>query len=208
MYMKQSFLVSLSVSVLIAACAVPGENSQTIDDAAQSSMPDEIMSAEVPQDCVPGKTTTATTEGPYYTEGSPETNKLFVEGMAGQKIIISGYVFTKDCSPIANVWVDFWQADENGVYDNQGYKLRGHTFTDASGLYTFETVVPGLYGGRTLHIHAKVAAMENGKVLTTQLLFPGAEENESDSIYRDDLLINLDTSSDPWRGTFNFVLSE
>jgi protocatechuate 3,4-dioxygenase beta subunit len=72
------------------------------------------------------------TEGPYFTANSPERADLFEEGMVGTKIVITGYVYTTDCQPVANALLDFWQADGNGVYDNNGYTLRGHQYTDAN----------------------------------------------------------------------------
>lgn len=88
--------------------------------------------------------TPALTEGPYFTSGSPERASLYEEGMAGIKLVITGYVYTADCKPVANAFLDFWQADANGVYDNSGYTLRGHQFTDANGRYQLITVVPGI----------------------------------------------------------------
>jgi hypothetical protein len=61
-------------------------------------------------------------------------------------------------APAANALLDFWQANPNGAYDNTGYTLRGHQYTDANGYYTLTTIVPGIYPGRTEHIHVKVQA--------------------------------------------------
>ena len=84
--------------------------------------------------------------------------------------------------PVANALIDFWQADARGAYDNSGYRFRGHQLTDAKGQYTLFTVVPGLYPGRTKHIHVKVQAPRK-PVLTTQLFFPGVAGNRSDGIF-------------------------
>jgi protocatechuate 3,4-dioxygenase beta subunit len=59
-------------------------------------------------------------------------------------------VLTPDCRPLAGARVDFWQADGNGVYDNDGYRLRGYQVTDGRGRYRLETVVPGRYEPRTM----------------------------------------------------------
>jgi protocatechuate 3,4-dioxygenase beta subunit len=101
--------------------------------------------------------------------------------------------------------LDFWQADANGVYDNSGYTLRGHQFTDASGHYQLTTVVPGLYPGRTEHIHVKVQA-PNGKLITTQLFFPGVTQNENDGIFQQGLLLSIQQAGETLRGQFNFVV--
>ena len=84
--------------------------------------------------------------------------------------------------------IDFWQCDARGVYDNEGYRFRGHQLTDAKGRYTLFTVVPGLYTGRTKHIHVKVQA-PGEPVLTTQLFFPGVAGNASDGIFDTECLI-------------------
>ena len=121
-------------------------------------------------------------------------------------MIVTGYVLTTDCKPIAGAWLDFWQADEEGQYDNSGYNLRGHQTTDASGRYYLETVIPGLYPGRTRHIHVKVQA-PNGPILTTQLYFPNEPSNARDSIFDPALIVNLQDTAAGKLATFNFVLN-
>jgi protocatechuate 3,4-dioxygenase beta subunit len=159
--------------------------------------------------CSGGKTTASTTlaltEGPYYTANTPERASLLEEGMPGTQLVITGYVYDTNCQPVANAWLDFWQADANGVYDNSGYTLRGHQFTDANGFYTLTTVVPGIYPGRTEHIHFKVQA-PNGKVITSQLFFPGVAQNDSDGIFDANLLLPIQETSDGLSAQFNFVV--
>ncbi len=146
------------------------------------------------------------TEGPYYKDGSPEQADLYQAGMTGTKLVLTGYVYNTDCQPVANAWLDFWQADANGNYDNSGYILRGHQFTDANGRYQLTTVVPGIYPGRTEHIHFKVQA-PNGQVITSQLFFPGVAQNDSDNIFNQSLLLNIQESGAGLQGQFNFVVS-
>jgi protocatechuate 3,4-dioxygenase beta subunit len=117
-------------------------------------------------------------------------------------------VLTADCKPVAHALLDFWQANAQGQYDNSGYTLRGHLFTDASGRYQVETVVPGLYPGRTEHIHVKVQA-PNGPVLTTQLFFPGVQQNQSDGIFDQRLLLtSVEQTNSGISATYNFVVAE
>ena len=113
------------------------------------------------------------TEGPYYLPNTPEKHSLLEEGMTGTRLILVGYVLDQNCLPLPNAWLDFWQADANGEYDNTGYRLRGHQFTDAQGRYYLETILPGLYSSRPIeHIHVKVRP-EDGAEVTSQLYFPG-----------------------------------
>jgi len=149
--------------------------------------------------------TPAQTEGPYFTPNSPERTSLLEPGIAGTRLVISGTVLTTDCRPIAGALLDFWQADAGGAYDNRGYRLRGHQFTDADGRYRLETVVPGLYPGRTRHLHVKVQA-PNNPVLTTQQYFPSEPRNGSDSIFDDALVMNVQDTADGKEATFTYVL--
>lgn len=149
--------------------------------------------------------TLAQTEGPYYTPNSPERTSLLEPGMAGTRLTLSGLVLSTGCAPVARALIDFWQCDDVGEYDNVGFRLRGHQFTAADGSYTLETIFPGLYPGRTRHIHVKVQA-PGRPILTTQLYFPGEPRNASDRIYRPELLVELLDSSPGKRATFNFVL--
>jgi protocatechuate 3,4-dioxygenase beta subunit len=149
--------------------------------------------------------TPAQTEGPYFTSNSPVRSTLVEAGMAGTLLTLSGRVLTTSCQPISQAKLDFWQADNAGAYDNAGYRLRGHQFTDQSGRFTLQTIVPGLYPGRTRHIHVKVQA-PNGPVLTTQLYFPGEARNASDGIYSADLLMAIEDVSGGKSGAFDFVV--
>jgi protocatechuate 3,4-dioxygenase beta subunit len=101
--------------------------------------------------------------------------------------------------------IDFWHCDDAGNYDNVGYKLRGHQFTDDQGQYTLETIRPGLYPGRTRHIHVKVQA-PNQPVLTTQLYFPNEPDNATDGIFHPALVMDEQDTADGKAATFNFVL--
>ena len=145
------------------------------------------------------------TEGPFFTANSPERASLLEAGMPGTKLVITGFVYNPDCKPVANALLDFWQADANGVYDNSGYTLRGHQFTDANGAYQLTTIVPGIYTGRTEHIHVKVQA-PNGRMVTTQLFFPGVAQNDSDGIFNESLLMSIQDSGGSQLAQYNFVV--
>lgn len=149
--------------------------------------------------------TLAQTEGPYFKPSSPERFELFEEGMAGQPIELTGLVLSRTCKPIAGVLLDFWQADAKGEYDNSGFRLRGHQFTDAEGRYRLRSIVPGVYPGRTRHIHVKLQPRD-GQVLTTQLYFPGESQNRSDGLFRKALLVRTAKNAGWLAGRFDFVV--
>ncbi len=158
--------------------------------------------------CDHGKTssTPRQTAGPFYTPKTPHRASLIEPGLKGESIMVVGTVLSTRCEPLPGAWLDFWQADADGAYDNQGYTLRGHQFADGKGQYRLETVMPGLYPGRTRHIHVKVQA-PNGSVLTTQLYFPDEVGNRRDSIYDEQLVVTRQQSSrDKPVMHFDFVL--
>jgi protocatechuate 3,4-dioxygenase beta subunit len=103
------------------------------------------------------------------------------------------------------VLVDLWHADDSGEYDNAGFRLRGHQFTDAEGRYLFRTIAPASYRGRTRHLHVKVAAQYR-PVLTTQLYFPDEPQNQRDPLFRPELLMRVSRSGELMRARFDFVL--
>lgn len=151
--------------------------------------------------------TPAVTEGPYFKAGSPERASLIASGITGITLTLTGVVMTADCQPVSHALLDFWQANAQGQYDNAGYTLRGHQYTDANGRFQLVTVVPGLYPGRTEHIHVKVQA-PGGPVLTTQLFFPGVTDNSSDGIFNQTLLVQIQANNaNTMQATFTFFVN-
>jgi protocatechuate 3,4-dioxygenase beta subunit len=153
-----------------------------------------------------GTPTLSQTAGPFFKPRSPERASLLEPSMGGARIVVTGSVLSTSCRPIPGALLDFWQADDQGRYDNSGFRLRGHQFTDAQGRYRLETVVPGLYTGRTRHIHVRAQA-PNHPVLTTQLYFPDEPGNRSDSIFRPELVMAVRDEAGAKAGMFNFVLA-
>ncbi len=159
-----------------------------------------------PGACTPNsRPTPSQTEGPYYKAGSPQRTSLIETGITGTKITLTGFVFSTDCRPVAHARLDFWQANDKGEYDNAGYRLRGHQFTDDAGRYSLETILPGLYPGRTRHIHVKVQA-PNRPALTTQLYFPGEPRNQSDGIFNQSLIVTMREGPAGKVATFDFIV--
>ena len=144
-------------------------------------------------------------EGPYYTPRSPERADLVDSGPGAQIVELQGRVFSRSCRPLANAVLDMWQADENGVYDNSGFRYRGHIFSDAQGHFRFRTVLPGYYETRTRHFHMKVQAPES-RMLTTQLYFPDEQRNRYDQLFMEALLMRVSETPHALAAHFDFVL--
>lgn len=201
----------LSALIGLAACTGSTPSGSQAGVAAPSpavSNPSVAPSTQPPgaaTNCT-GQPTPAETEGPYFKAGSPERTSLIDAAMPGTRVAVSGLVLTLDCRPLAGVVLDFWQADASGVYDNAGYRLRGHLTTDSEGRYSLQTIVPGEYPGRTQHIHVKVEA-PGRPVLTTQLYFPGSVRNQQDSLFNPALLLKVVDAAGGKAATFDFVLN-
>jgi protocatechuate 3,4-dioxygenase beta subunit len=150
-----------------------------------------------------GVVTPSQTEGPFFTPSSPLRTSLAEAGSKAQPLVVSGRVLSPQCQPLANALVDVWHADEDGEYDNRGYRYRGHQFTDSEGRYHFESIVPALYPGRARHYHLKIQP-KGGRILTTQLYFPGDPSNSRDGLYRRDLELKSARSGE---GAFDFVVA-
>jgi protocatechuate 3,4-dioxygenase beta subunit len=209
---RRSFLwrlVAILPAVVLAACRgrslndiLTGFESTASDGATTVQMLPPTPACGDDDDNV----TIAQTEGPYYTPNTPDRTSLLEPGITGTRLLVTGYVLSTGCAPIPQALLDFWHCDDAGVYDNVGYKLRGHQFTNDAGRYTLETIVPGVYPGRTRHIHVKVQA-PNQSVLTTQLYFPNEPANARDGIYNPALEMTMQDTGDGQLGMFNFVLS-
>ncbi|MEW6153164.1 MAG: dioxygenase [Actinomycetota bacterium] len=180
-----------------------GDRPVTTETAGGQASPTTL--APTPECADADDLTVAQTEGPYFTPNSPAKTNLYADVNSGARLVVTGAVLTTSCQPVGRALVDMWQADGDGTYDNSGYRLRGHAFTDAQGRYRFETVVPGLYPGRTRHIHVKVQA-PNGPVLTTQLYFPGDARNASDGIYNRALEMTMSDTPAGRQGEYDFVV--
>jgi protocatechuate 3,4-dioxygenase beta subunit len=203
----------LPAAALLLAAACTGTQSPAPAATATASPTASAVAAATPSPaptataCAMHAVTPAVTEGPYFKAGSPEKTVLFETGMAGTHLVLTGRVLTATCQPVTGAVLDFWQADAGGTYDNSGYRLRGHQTVAADGSFRLETVIPGLYPGRTEHIHVKVQA-PGRPVLTTQLFFPGVASNAGDSIFDPALLITLTDSGDGGKaGAYDFYVA-
>jgi protocatechuate 3,4-dioxygenase beta subunit len=126
------------------------------------------------------------TEGPFYVAGE-RARRDITEGRPGMPLLLRlTVVDASTCKPVAGAAADVWHCDALGVYSgaiagNTGTNfLRGIQRTNGKGTATFETIYPGWYPGRAVHIHVKVQVGGN-VVHTGQLFFPAGV---TDAVYR------------------------
>jgi protocatechuate 3,4-dioxygenase beta subunit len=141
-----------------------------------------------------GRTTAHQGNGPYYVPGSP-TRRDVREGRDGAPLLLD--IRTVEAGtgrPVAGATVEIWHCDAEGIYS--GYQrygadrfpalvsltlrrfrptddamfLRGQQVAGDDGHVEFQTIVPGWYTPRTLHIHVRVS-VAGKEVLGTELYF-------------------------------------
>jgi protocatechuate 3,4-dioxygenase, beta subunit len=141
--------------------------------------------------------TPAQTIGPYYPDKMPLDldNDLIrindnITPAVGQVTWLNGRILGSNGTPLRNALVEIWQADNNGAYIHsrspianrdanfQGY---GKFLTGSTGEYVFRTVKPGLYPGRTRHIHMQVT-VASGTKLVSQVYVKGDALNANDGV--------------------------
>ncbi len=170
--------------------------------------------------------------GPYYRFGAPFQTKLAGPNEPGERLMISGKVYSSDCrSPLPNTLIEIWQANKAGLYDTDkpgnftehvDFQLRGMMLTDQQGNYEFETIMPGRYPvppnlpglekyaglTRPAHVHFRVSESLHIP-LTTQLYFKGDPYIAKDPWASGKPLLAIDLKQDGkfLHGTFDLVLA-
>jgi len=127
------------------------------------------------------------TQGPFATAGD-KLRRDVREGRPGTHLSLRTRVLdVSTCQPIRGAAVDIWHCDAGGTYSAFAQEgtagrtfLRGIQKTDRNGLAVFETIYPGWYSGRAVHIHVRVYLGGN-IVHTGQLFFPDAL---TDTVYQ------------------------
>ncbi|HXJ65236.1 MAG TPA: intradiol ring-cleavage dioxygenase [Actinomycetota bacterium] len=115
------------------------------------------------------------TEGPFYLPDEALRSDV-TEGLPGTALRLDLTVAdASTCAAIPNATVEVWQADAAGDYSGFGGGassstfLRGGQVSDVNGKVAFDTIYPGWYPGRTVHIHVKVHV--GGDVVHTGQLY-------------------------------------
>ncbi len=137
------------------------------------------------------------TAGPFYPvdwTGDIDNDLVVVQGEAaralGQVTHVMGRVLDAEGNPIRGARIEIWQCDANGVYRHPGdesgtrrhdggFQGRGRTLSADDGSYSFRTLRPVPYPGRTPHIHFSIAA-PGREPLVTQMYVAGEPGNERD----------------------------
>lgn len=181
--------------------------------------------------------TPAQMEGPFYPvdwSGDADNDLVRVTGAAaraqGQVTHILGRVLDTSGTPIPDAAIEIWQCDANGVYRHpgdapfrgprdEGFQGRGRSRAGTDGAYTFRTIRPVAYPGRTPHIHFAIMA-PGREPLITQMYVAGEPLNARDGLLnrigdmrqRDSVIVKLEPGDriedGALVGTFDIVLAD
>jgi protocatechuate 3,4-dioxygenase beta subunit len=163
----------------LAACSpTPTEATPVIATPSQTATAAPLSSATKPPPTEASTPTHSAQEGcPASGTGEVDPATVLELGpgpgipattASGEKLVISGTVYTADCTPLAGAVLDVWQTDANGVYgpghgtdDMRCCYLMGSLRTDTQGRYQLITVKPGHYEGEPApppaHIHMEIS---------------------------------------------------
>lgn len=192
-------LLGIGSAAFLASCAVP-EATHTLVPTPVSTLAADtpaLSTASVSLDCIVRPELTI---GPYFVDGQlnrpdiridPSDNSVR-EGVPLTLNINVASVGANRCTPIEGAQVDIWHCDADGQYSgvsDRGFNtegqqfLRGYQLTDANGAVRFQTIYPGWYSGRTVHIHFTIrtkAADGQDYQFTSQFFF---DESLTDQVH-------------------------
>lgn len=137
--------------------------------------------------------------GPFYPVEFPpddDADLTRVQGQAnpalGEITDLSGRILDERGRPVSDARIEIWQCDVNGRYlhpgdrahrpRDPGFQGHGAATTDSGGRYTFRTIKPVSYPGRTPHIHVAVFTWAE-EPFVTQLYIAGHPDNERDFLF-------------------------
>jgi protocatechuate 3,4-dioxygenase beta subunit len=163
-------LLGIGSAAFLASCATAAGTSPV---APTSNPTVGVGSTQAPSttgtalDCVVRPELTI---GPYFVDGqlnrsdirSEPSDNSVKEGVPLALNLNVASVGNNSCTPIEGAQVDIWHCDAQGHYsgvsdpgfDTSGQQfLRGYQLTNANGMVQFQTIYPGWYSGRAVHIH-------------------------------------------------------
>lgn len=186
-------VLGIGSAAFLAACASPEETGTVIPTEALTQVASTQAAATVGTvlDCVVRPELTI---GPYFVDEQLERSDIRTnssdnavkEGVPLTLNINVASVGENGCTPIEGAQVDIWHCDALGVYsgvsdpnaDTTGQDfLRGFQRTDANGAVQFQTIYPGWYSGRAVHIHFTIrtqSAEGSDYQFTSQFFFDDA----------------------------------
>jgi protocatechuate 3,4-dioxygenase alpha subunit len=143
--------------------------------------------------------TPSQTVGPFFSIGCDRMKEsdLAGEGVAGERIEVTGRVIDGDGEGVPDAMLEIWQANRSGKYAHpedtqdiaieEGFEGFGRIPTDANGAFRFATIKPGRVpgpDGKQQAPHIVVSVFMRGLLrrLVTRIYFPGEVANDEDFV--------------------------
>jgi protocatechuate 3,4-dioxygenase beta subunit len=160
---------------------------------AATAVSTPALAQDTPLVVTPGQT-----EGPFYPVAFPadmDNDLVRIRGQQAQAMgritHVAGRILDRRGAPVRGAMVEIWQCDARGIYNHPGqpglerrdaaFQGYGRAEAATDGRYSFRTIRPVAYPGRTPHIHFKVHAPGAGR-LTTQMYIAGERQNAGDGV--------------------------
>ncbi|GMF25056.1 unnamed protein product [Phytophthora lilii] len=142
------------------------------------------------------------TEGPYYVAGELIRSDIREDQPGIDLYVDLQFIDVNTCSAVNELYVDLWHANASGVYSGVVARTNGNS-NDSSNVYTtfhrgvsptnsygfvsFTTKFPGLYAGRTTHIHFMT---HSGGTVLANGTYSGGRVSHVGQLFFDQSLIN------------------
>ncbi|PQK18069.1 hypothetical protein BB8028_0010g00580 [Beauveria bassiana] len=156
--------------------------------------------------------------GPYYVAGESIRSNI-IENQSGVPVHLDiQFINVDTCQPVVGSYVDVWQANATGVYAGvvqEGFEnrndtweetwgltwLRGIQQTNGDGAVHFETIFPGHYEDRAIHIHVlthpHATPLPNNTIIDERASHVGQMYFDQDLIDRVEELAPYNTNNQP-----------
>lgn len=197
---RRMLTASLGLTVMAVMAACTGSRSGLVSSpspgAGTTPSPTPTGNLVATPECV---VTPAETEGPYFVDERLNRSDITTDPSGGAArsgvpltlILNIARVNSTSCSTLGGAQVDVWHCDALGVYSDvsaentvgQRY-LRGYQVTDAQGVVRFQSIYPGWYSGRAVHIHFKIRTFSGSQKtyeFTSQVFL---DDSVTDEVYK------------------------
>jgi len=120
------------------------------------------------------------TLGPFFPRefghGANDLTSFGGKPARGEQIEITGRIVQGDGKPLDNAIVEIWQASAEGRLDDPDFLGWGRAATNADGIYSFKTVMPGALPGRAPHVNFAILFSGLMRQLQTTMFFSDAPD--------------------------------
>jgi protocatechuate 3,4-dioxygenase alpha subunit len=120
------------------------------------------------------------TLGPFFPRefghGANDLTSFAGKRARGEPIEITGRIVQGDGKPLDNAIVEIWQASAEGRLDEPGFLGWGRAATNADGIYSFRTVMPGALPGRAPHVNFAILFSGLMRQLQTTMFFSNHDD--------------------------------